>query len=93
MVVKQIGVFLGLGGVFILQQLFLVPRGARGGGGVTAVCHRTWHLLAAWQEGIVCQPVLLSPFNWGCRRILVFNASVWPVSALGMHAGMLEVQL
>lgn len=36
MVVKQAGVFfLGLGGVFILQQLFLVRRGGCGEGGVT----------------------------------------------------------
>lgn len=60
MVVEQIGVFLGFGGVFILQQLLLVPRGARGEGGVTMACNRIWHLLAVWQEGIVYQPVLLS---------------------------------
>ena len=47
MLVKQVEVFLVLGGVFILQQLFLVRRGGCGEGGVTAgVCNRVWHLLS-----------------------------------------------
>lgn len=47
MVVKQVGVFLVLGGVFILQQLFLVRRGGCGEGGVTvSTCNGVWHLLS-----------------------------------------------
>lgn len=47
-VVKQVRVFfLGLGGVFILQQLFLVRRGGCGEGGVTVgACNGVWHLLS-----------------------------------------------
>lgn len=44
----------GLGGVFILQQLFLVPRGPHGEGGATVACNGMWHLLTVWQEGINC---------------------------------------
>lgn len=52
--VKQIGVFLGLGGVFILQQLFLWRRWGDSGVSWKELCQFISLLLAAAREQFYC---------------------------------------